>query len=87
MSKLVPLIPIFQSTFEKDFSSWIKNQISRADLDENIDYNLLTLKGEQVSGTKYSIDYILFAIERCKRDMIETPELAEEYKLNKTRIN
>jgi len=34
----------------KDFSSWIKAQIKRADLELNIDYVLLTQKGEQKKG-------------------------------------
>lgn len=44
---------------KRDFSTWIKNQIDRAELSEGVDFNLLTLKGEQVSGAKYSKEYIL----------------------------
>jgi len=43
----------------KDFSSWMKVQINRADLLENKDYVVLTLKGEQVSGAKTKTEYFI----------------------------
>lgn len=44
----------------KDFSSWFKQQIDRADLTENQDYILLTQKGEQTgSGGHNKTDYLM----------------------------
>jgi len=44
---------------KKDFTSWIKGNINKLNLVEDVDY-LLTQKGEQLpSGTKYISEYIL----------------------------
>lgn len=43
----------------KDFSSWIKVQIDRCDLVENIDYQSFTQKGEREIGGTIRIEYAL----------------------------
>jgi len=48
----------------RDFSTWVKDQIERADLEENLDYiqanSLLPIKGEQTSrGGSNKIEYYL----------------------------
>ncbi len=43
----------------KDFSSWIKKQIERCDLTENIDYQSFTQKGEREIGGTVRIEYAL----------------------------
>lgn len=43
----------------KDFSSWIKVQIDRCDLIENIDYQSFTQKGEREFGGTIRIEYAL----------------------------
>lgn len=53
----------------KDFSSWMKVQINRCDLIENVDYQPLTQKGERSKGGKFNggnkIEYAL-TIEAAK---------------------
>ena len=43
----------------KDFSSWIKVQIDRCDLIENVDYQSFTQKGEREIGGTIRIEYAL----------------------------
>lgn len=43
----------------KDFSDWIKVQIARLQLEENVDFILLPFKGEQDWGGNNRIDYYL----------------------------
>lgn len=46
----------------KDFSTWVKGQINNLNLEENIDYSKLPLKGESnlgQGGDRRSIEYIL----------------------------
>jgi phage anti-repressor protein len=44
----------------RDYSNWMKNQIETLGLDENVDYILLALNGEQVShGGHNAKDYII----------------------------
>lgn len=43
----------------QDFSTWIKKRLSECDAEENEDFDLLHNPVEQVSGTKYRIDYII----------------------------
>lgn len=47
----------YQLDIKKDFSNWIKSQISSLGLDENIDYLILAQKGEGRGHNK--IDYII----------------------------
>lgn len=42
---------------KQDFSTWIKNRIKQYDFSENVDYILLHKKMEQVSGSKYLMEY------------------------------
>lgn len=44
---------------KKDFSNWIKTQFNRCDLMENVDYQVFTLKGENLLGGRPSIEYAL----------------------------
>lgn len=62
----------------QDFSSWIKTQISRAGLEESVDYDLLTIKGEQVSGAKHLKEYILTTDAAKHIAMMSQSEKAKE---------
>ena len=44
---------------KRDFSNWIKTQFNRCDLMENVDYQVFTLKGENLLGGRPSIEYAL----------------------------
>lgn len=43
----------------KDYSTWIKKQVERCDLTELVDYQVFTQKGENLSGGRPSVEYIL----------------------------
>lgn len=43
----------------KDFSNWMKAQINRACLEENVDYRVFTQKGENLLGGRPVTEYIL----------------------------
>lgn len=43
----------------QDFSTWVKKRLSECDAEENEDFDLFHNSVEQVSGTKYRIDYII----------------------------
>lgn len=43
----------------QDFSTWVKKRLSECDAEENKDFDLFHNSVEQVSGTKYRIDYII----------------------------
>ena len=44
---------------KQDFSTWVKRRLAECDAEENEDFELLHNSVEQVSGTKYRIDYII----------------------------
>jgi len=44
---------------KKDFSDWIKNQIESLDLEENFDFKVFHLKGENPKGGRPEIEYVL----------------------------
>ena len=44
---------------KKDFSDWIKVQIKRAMLVENVDFVVLPQKGENLSGGRPALEYHL----------------------------
>lgn len=44
---------------KQDFSTWVKRRLQEVDAEENLDYTLLHVKMEQVSGAKHLIDYIV----------------------------
>ena len=44
---------------KKDFSDWIKAQIKRAMLVENVDFVVLPQKGENLSGGRPALEYHL----------------------------
>ena len=44
---------------KRDFSTWIKKQIERAELTENVDFIVFTQKGENPKGGRPEQDYIL----------------------------
>lgn len=63
----------------KDFSSWIKDRIDRCDLIENVDYVLLTPKGEQTGrGGHNKIDYVLSVDASKELSMIEGNEKGKQ---------
>lgn len=56
---------------KQDFSTWIKSRIEQYNFVENQDFTLLHKKMEQVSGSKYLIDYYI-SIDMAKElSMVE----------------
>lgn len=44
---------------KKDFSDWIKGNIKKLNLIENVDFSVLPQKGENLSGGRPSLEYVL----------------------------
>lgn len=58
----------------KDFSSWIKERISKYDFIENQDFEVFTKIGENLSGGRPQIEYVL-SIDMAKElSMVENNE-------------
>ena len=63
---------------KQDFSTWIKNRISKYDFVENEDFYMLHKKKEQVSGIKHLLEYII-SIDMAKElSMVENNEMGKQ---------
>ena len=63
---------------KQDFSTWVKKRLSECDATENEDYELLHNSVEQVSGTKYRIDYIIKLDTAKEMAMLERNEKGKQ---------
>lgn len=59
---------------KQDFSTWVKRRLQEVDAEKNLDYTLLHVKMEQVSGTKHLIDYIVTMDTAKEMAMLERNE-------------
>lgn len=62
---------------KQDFSTWVKKRLAECDATENTDYELLHNSVEQVSGTKYRIDYIIKLDTAKEMAMLERNEIGK----------
>lgn len=62
---------------KQDFSTWVKKRLAECDAAENTDYELLHNSVEQVSGTKYRIDYIIKLDTAKEMAMLERNEIGK----------
>ena len=63
---------------KQDFSTWAKRRLSECDAEENEDFELLHNSVEQVSGTKYRIDYIIKLDTAKEMAMLERNEKGKQ---------
>lgn len=63
---------------KQDFSTWVKKRLSECDALTNVDYDLLHNSVEQVSGTKYRIDYIIKLDTAKEMAMLERNEIGKK---------
>ena len=63
---------------KQDFSTWVKKRLAECDATENTDYELLHNSVEQVSGTKYRIDYIIKLDTAKEMAMLERNEIGKK---------
>ena len=62
---------------KQDFSTWVKKRLAECDAVENTDYELLHNSVEQVSGTKYRIDYTIKLDTAKEMAMLERNEIGK----------
>jgi anti-repressor protein len=63
---------------KQDFSTWIKGRIEKYDFKEDVDFALFHNSVEQVSGTKYRIDYHITIDMAKELSMVENNEKGKE---------
>lgn len=63
---------------KKDFSSWIKNRISKYGFVENVDYEVFTQLGENPNGGRPSIEYALSINMAKELSMVEGNEKGKQ---------
>ena len=69
---------------KQDFSTWVKRRLLECDAEENEDFELLHNSVEQVSGTKYRIEYIIERNEKGKQ--VRKYFIAVEKKYNRIKV-
>ena len=63
---------------KQDFSTWVKRRLLECDAEENEDFELLHNSVEQVSGTKYRIEYIIKLDTAKEMAMLERNEKGKQ---------
>ena len=63
---------------KQDFSTWVKRRLLECDAEENEDFELLHNSVEQVSGTKYRIEYIIKLDIAKEMAMLERTEKGKQ---------
>ena len=63
---------------KKDFSAWIKPKLSDGMLEENVDFIVFSLRGENLSGGRPSLEYILTLDTAKHIAMLSRSEKAKE---------
>ena len=68
---------------KKDFSSWIKNRISKYGFIENVDYEVFTQLGENPNGGRPAIEYALSIGMAKELSMVEGNERGKHKRLTR----
>lgn len=61
-----------------DFSTWVKRRLNECDATKELDYNLLPIIEEQVSGSKHTIEYIIKLDTAKEMAMLERNEIGKK---------